>query len=144
MRPRFLALVCCILLASCSDGPAAGPTGQSATEKTNAETGPLVSRNPGAETGGIALLLEGPNAMSRLSAQGFADIWAANLDRSGFPSYEIVQLPPRRIEVRLWGLRDSRSARNALRSAYGNPIDIRVIQERALPRAARFIRGNRR
>jgi hypothetical protein len=136
MRPRPLALLCCILLAGCSDGPGA-PTGQSATEKTNSETGPLVSRNPGAEAGGMALLLEGPNALSRISAQGIADIWAANLDRSGFRSYQIAQLPPRRFEVRLWGLQDPQSAKRALRSAYGNPIDIRVIGERALPRPAR-------
>jgi hypothetical protein len=129
-----LALLCC-LLVGCSEGPA-GSTGQSATEKTNSETGPLVSRNPRAEAGGIALLLEGPNAMSRISAQGIAEIWAANLDRSGFPSYEIVHLPPRRIEVRAWGLQDPQRVKNALRSAYGNPLDIRVIQERVLPRPA--------
>jgi hypothetical protein len=136
MRLRGLALLCGMLAAGCSDPPA-GPAGQSATEKVNAETGPLVSRNPRAEAGGLALLLEGPNAMSRISAQGIAEIWAANLDRSGFPSYEILHLPPRRIEVRLWGVRDPQSAKNALRSAYGNPLDIRVVQERALPRPAR-------
>jgi hypothetical protein len=134
--PRGLALLCCILLAGCSEGPSR-PAAQSATEKTNSESGPLVSRNPGAEAGGIALLLEGPNALSRISAQGIADIWAANLDRSGFPSYEIVHLPPRRIEVRFWGVRDPQRARNALRSAYGNPLDVRVIRERALPPPAR-------
>jgi hypothetical protein len=136
MRPRFPALLCFILLAGCSDGPG-GPAGRSATEKTNAETGPLVSRNPRAEADGTALLLEGPNAMSRISAQGIADIWAANLDRTGFPSYEIVQIPPQRIEVRLWGLRDSQRARNALRSAYGNPLDFRVVQERSFTEPAR-------
>jgi hypothetical protein len=134
--PRGLALLCCILLAGCSDRPA-GQAGQSATEKTNSETGPLVSRNPGAEAGGMALLLEGPNAMSRIAAQGIADIWAANLDRSGFPSYQIVHLPPRRFEVRLWGLQDPQSVKRALRSAYGNPIDIRVIQERSFTGPAR-------
>jgi hypothetical protein len=132
MRPRTLALLCCIMLGGCSDGPA-GPAGQSATEKTNSERGPLVSRNPGAAAGGMALLLEGPNPLSRISAQGIADIWASNLDRSGFRSYQIVHIPPRRLEVRLWGLQDPARARNALRTAYGNPIDIRVIQERALP-----------
>lgn len=85
----------------------------------------------------MALLLEGPNPMSRISAQGIADIWAAHLDRSGVRSYEIVHIPPRRLEVRFWGLQDPERARRALRSAYGNPIDIRVIQERAFARPAR-------
>jgi hypothetical protein len=80
----------------------------------------------------MALLLEGPNVLSRASAQGIAEIWAAQLDRSGFPSYQILHLPPRRIEVRLWGVRDPVRARNALRAAYGNPLDLRLIQERAL------------
>ncbi|HYI48542.1 MAG TPA: hypothetical protein VEX35_08765 [Allosphingosinicella sp.] len=99
--------------------------------ETKVETGPLVSRNPRAQAGGIALLLEGPNALSRPSAQGIAEIWAAQLDRSGFPSYQILHLPPRRIEVRLWGVRDPVRARNALRAAYGNPLDMRLIEERA-------------
>jgi hypothetical protein len=132
MRPLIVALLCCLMPAACSDGPA-GPAGQSAAGKANAETGPLVSRNPGADSGGIALMLEGPNALSRMSAQGIAEIWAANLDRSGFRSYEIVLLAPRRLEVRFWGLQDPQRAKNALRSAYGNPIDIRVVQERTLP-----------
>jgi len=130
MRPRSFALLCGIVLAGCSDGPA-GPSNRSRAVETKVETGPLVSRNPRAQAGGIALLLEGPNALSRPSAQGIAEIWAAQLDRSGFPSYQILHLPPRRIEVRLWGVRDPVRARNALRAAYGNPLDMRLIEERA-------------
>ncbi len=132
MRPRTLAVLCCIALGACSDDPPAGGNRAGAVE-TKVETGPLVSRNPRAEAGGMALLLEGPNVLSRPSALGIAEIWAAQLDRSGFPSYQIVHLPPRRIEVRLWGLRDPARARNALRAAYGNPLDMRLIQERAFP-----------
>ncbi|HEV7659438.1 MAG TPA: hypothetical protein VGO55_06285 [Allosphingosinicella sp.] len=136
MRPRALALLCCIMLAACSDGPS-GASRQSATEKTNSETGPLISRNPGADSAGAVLVLEGPNPLSRISAQGIADIWASNLDRSGFRSYRIAQLSPRRFEVRFWGLQDPQSAKRALRSAYGNPIDIRVIEERSFTEPAR-------
>jgi hypothetical protein len=132
MRPRTWVLLCCIALAGCSDDPA-GTTNRVAAAKAESGSGPLISRNPGADPGGVVLLLEAPNALSRISAQGFADIWAAKLDRSGFRSYEILHIPPRRLEVRFWGVRDPVTARNALRSAYGNPIDLRLIQERVLP-----------